>query len=108
MVKAKTKKKKATRKVADNGKKPKGVKGLNGLGVCQNWIVCFSNRKEFKTAASVTAEMKRQYPGRVSTIFEYPNAVVGRANRGLLTGGKIPKPLFKKYATSDGKKKVAS
>ena len=64
-----------------------------GVGVCQTWLVAFG-KKELKTATQITKFMHKQFPGRDSEIFNYPNVVVGRANRGLLDGKKHS---FKKY-----------
>jgi len=88
MAKAKKKAKK---------KKKKGVTGkTTGKGVIETWLVAFRNKK-LKTAKQVSDFMHAQLRDRESAIFDYPNTVVGRANRGLLTKGKIPSPLFKKY-----------
>lgn len=103
MVKAKKKKKKAA------AKKARGIKGKLGLTVCQTWIKCFED-KGIKTAADCSAAMKKEFPGRVSEIFNHPQVVIGRANRGLLDGKKHN---YKKYpadgeATKKKTKKKAS
>lgn len=100
------KKKKAARKVAEKGNgKVRGIRGLNGKTVIEQWLFCFGN-KAIKTSAQCSAAMKKNFPTRVSAIYDYPNTVIGRANRGLLTHGKIPKPLYKKYAVAgDGEAK---
>lgn len=78
-------------------KKAKGVTGkTTGKGVIETWLVAFKNKK-LKTAKQVSDFMHHEFPERASAIFDYPNTVVGRANRGLLTKGKIPNPKFKKY-----------
>ena len=92
MAKAKTKKK------VDKEIRVKGVRGLNGLTVNENWLKAFGDKK-IKTAAQCTAFMKSQFPNRESAIYNFPTVVQKRANRGLLTHGKIPKPLYKKYAS---------
>jgi hypothetical protein len=71
-----------------------------GTGVCTTWLVAFG-KKELKTTAQVTEFMKKQFPGRNSEIFNHPNVVVGRANRGLLDGKKHN---FKKCSIGPTKK----
>jgi hypothetical protein len=89
-------------------KKKKTQKGLvgktTGVGVCATWLVAFNNKK-LTTAVQVTEFMKKEFPDRDSKIFNYPNVVVGRTNKGLLTKGKKPKTAFKKYPTETDKKK---
>ena len=92
IMKAKTKKQKVARKPE---KKARGIKGKNGLGVCVTWLKCFAN-KNIKTAAACSKAMKRNFPGRKSNIFNYPNVVIARANKGILDGKNHK---FKKYAS---------
>ena len=92
----KTKKKKAARKQAEKGNgKARGIRGLNGKTICESWLFCFGN-KAIKTSADCTVAMKKNFPGRESAVFNYPNAIKGRAARGLLDHGK--KHVYAKYA----------
>jgi len=49
--------------------------------------------------------MKAEFPNRGSDIFNHPNVVVGRANRGLLDGREHD---FKKYPKQLDKTKAQS
>lgn len=94
---AKAKKKSKSRTEANARKCKKGLVGkTTGRGIIETWLTGFHNKK-LKTAKQVTEFMKTEFPGRDSDIFNYPNVVVARANRGLLTHGKKPNPPFKKY-----------
>ena len=90
--------KKAKTKTVAKPKKAKSkiVGKTTGKGVIESWLVAFRNKK-LKTAKQVSEFMHQNFPDRGSKIFDYPNIVVGRANRGLLTKGEIPKPKFEKY-----------
>jgi len=83
--------------------KPKKAKGLVGkttnVGVCATWLLAFQN-KAIKTAEQVSKFMKSEFAGRDSKIFDYPNVVVARANRGLLDSEKHN---FKKYPLDKAK-----
>ena len=104
MAKAKVK----TKKAGKGAKKRKAKKGLvgktTGVGVCETWLVAFSD-KRIKTQEQCTAFMQSEFPGRESAVFNYPNVVIGRANRGLLTHGKKPKKPFSKYPVDKKPKK---
>ena len=91
IMKAKTKQSKTARKPATK----KGIKGKNGLGVCAMWLKCFGN-KAIKTKAACTTAIKKNFPGRKSNIFNYPNVVIARANKGILDGKNHK---FKKYGS---------
>lgn len=57
------------------------VKGkTTEVGVCATWLIAFGSKK-LKTKADVTKFMKKEFLNRDSVMFNYPNAVVGRANR---------------------------
>lgn len=90
IMKAKTKNKATARKPATT----KGIKGKSGLSVCATWLKAFS-AKSIGTAAACSKKMKTEFPARKSKIFNFPNIVIARANKGLLDG-KSHK--FKKYA----------
>lgn len=90
-MKAKTKKQKTARKPATI----KGIKGKSGLSVCATWLRAFST-KSIKTATACTKKMKAEFPQRKSKIFNFPNVVISRANKGLLDGKNHS---FKKYAS---------
>lgn len=93
IMKAKQKKTKKT-----TARKPattKGIKGKSGLGICATWLKSFQT-KSIKTAAACTKKMKAEFPKRKSAIFNFPNVVIARANKGLLDG-KAHK--FAKYAS---------
>ena len=90
-MKAKTKKKKTARKPATT----RGIKGKSGLSICATWLKAFGT-KTIKTATACTKKMKTEFPKRKSAIFNFPNVVVTRANKGLLDGKKHS---FKKYAS---------
>lgn len=93
-MKAKTKTKKK-----GNGK-ARGIKGKSGLTVCATWLKTFET-KSIKTAKQCSVKMHDEFPDRASAIFNYPNTVKARANRGLLDGSKHS---FTKYSV-DGKAK---
>ena len=77
-------------------KTKKGVIGkTTGVGVCATWLIAFE-RKSIKTVAQGSAFMKSEFPERNSKIFDYPNVVIGRANRGLLDGKKHSFKLYSK------------
>jgi len=92
IMKAKTKRQTTTRKSA---KKARGIKGKSGLSICATWLKAFQT-KSIKTKAACTKKLKAEFPSRKSAIFNFPNVVVARANKGLLDG-KTHK--FNKYAT---------
>jgi hypothetical protein len=94
MAKAKKKKKK-TKKTVMTKRKARGIKGKSGLTVCQTWLKLFET-KSIKTAAQCTEMMHKEFPNRASAIFNFPNTVIGRANKGLLDGKKHD---FQKYTS---------
>ena len=89
--------KKATKKVAKKVTKKvaRKIASKSGLSVCATWIKTFQN-KAIKTKAACTKKMKAEFPTRKSKVFNFPNVVVARANKGLLDG-KTHK--FNKYAS---------
>lgn len=91
IMKAKKTKKTTARKPATT----KGIRGKSGLSVCATWIKTFST-KSIRTAAACSKKMKAEFPKRTSKIFNFPNVVISRANKGLLDG-KSHK--FAKYAS---------
>ena len=92
----KTTKKKAAAKSATKGNgKVRGIRGKSGLTVCATWLKAFET-KSIKTAKQCSAKMHDEFPDRASAIFNFPNTVIGRANRGLLDGSKHN---FQKYAS---------
>lgn len=91
IMKAKKAKKATARKPATT----KGIKGKSGLSVCATWLKAFST-KSIRTAAACTKKLKSEFPGRKSKIFNFPNVVISRANKGLLDGKNHK---FDKYAS---------
>jgi len=78
---AKTKKKKAIRR----------VEGKNGLGVIATWVKLFKDNAKAKlTDEQISEAIKKNFPGRNSAIFDHVQAVRNRYNNGLLTKGKAP------------------
>lgn len=92
IMKAKKAKKAIARKPAT---KARGIRGKSGLTICATWLKTFST-KSIKTATACTKKMKTEFPKRKSAIFNFPNVVVSRANKGLLDGKNHK---FVKYAS---------
>lgn len=100
MAKAKTKPvtKRKVKKTVTKAKRNSRLAGRTSkTGVCHTWLLAFENKK-ICTAAACTAYMKKEFPGRNSKIFDYPNTVVTRANKGLLDRKKHN---FKKYNSKE-------
>jgi len=86
-------KKTVARKSAKSDRK--GIRGKSGFSVCHTWIRMFDT-KSIKTKAACTKKMKGEFPKRKSAVFNHPNTVKARANRGLLDGKKHK---YAKYAS---------
>jgi len=107
----------AKAKVKKTMKKAKTIKraeGKNGLGVIQTWIKLFQDNAKAKlTDEQISAQIKKNFPGRESAIFDHPGTVRTRYNVGLLTKGKVPATLSVRYdeqgneTSARGKSKVA-
>lgn len=69
------------------------------VGVSATWLIAFQNPK-LTTEKQVIDFMHSEFFGKNSKIFDYPNTIVGHANRGGLTHGLIPNPKFKQYPNS--------
>lgn len=75
----------------------------NGRGVCEMWSFLFLQNEELPpdkklTDAEISAEMFKAFPDRLeSEVFKQVQKVRGRYNRGVLTGGAIPKVKSCRY-----------
>ena len=82
-----------------------------GLSVSKFWVKLFQNNQEnFFIGKSdkilmdeqITIAMQEAFPDRkASAIFSQPNRVRNRYNRGVLTGGQIPKQKSTKFQRSE-------
>ncbi len=81
-----------------------------GLGVQATWVKLFQDNEKRgatrKTDAEITKTMNSEFPARKSKVFERVQHVRAQYNRGVLTGGEVPKTPSSRYG-EDGQKTTA-
>lgn len=70
-----------------------------GLSVSEYWVKLFqANERRHQSDARLTEQMLRAFPDRWESAILYEvNRVRQRYNRGLLTGGRRPRPQSRRY-----------
>ena len=80
----------------------RAVGKTTGVGVEATWCVVFAQNEKCKKAdrktdAELTEQLKSEFPGRVTTVFDNIQPVRNKYNKGGLTKGEIPKTQSKRY-----------
>ena len=71
---------------------------IHNKNVQETWVFLFKNNaRDRLTDAQISLQMKAEFPGRDSKVFDEVNLVRGRYNRGLLTKGVVPKVKAVRY-----------
>jgi len=71
---------------------------IHNKKIQETWVLLFKNNtRDRLTDAQISLQMKAEFPGRNSKIFEAVGTVRSRFNRGILTNGVIPKVKSVRY-----------
>lgn len=71
---------------------------IHNKNIQETWALLFKNNaKEKLTDAQISRQMKAEFPGRKSAIFNRVQMVRRRYNKGVLTGGEVPKIQSVRY-----------
>lgn len=104
--------KKARRKAGAKKGAPRIIGRFSKLGVTATWVRIFKeNVKHRLTDKQISAQMKKEFPGRKSKIFDFVQMVRNRYNKGALTQGQVPARISQRYdsagkvVTARGKRK---
>lgn len=101
-AKAQARKKAQAKKTAKKGA-PKVIGKFSRVGVIATWVNIFKdNPKRRLTDKQISAQMKKEFPGRMSKIFDHVQMVRNRYNKGALTKGAVPARESQRYGSAGG------
>ena len=71
---------------------------IHNKNVQETWALLFrNNTRDRLSDTQISRQMKAEFPGRKSAIFNRVQLVRRRYNKGLLTGGEVPKVQSVRY-----------
>lgn len=71
---------------------------IHNKNVQETWALLFKNNaRDRLTDEQISRQMRAEFPGRKSAIFDRVQMVRRRYNKGALTGGEVPKVQSVRY-----------
>ena len=71
---------------------------IHNRNVQETWALLFKNNTRDRLSdTQISRQMKAEFPGRKSKVFDCVQTVRNRYNKGVLTGGKVPKVQSRRY-----------